>query len=189
MRIDHQVRLSSSRQAGFTLLELLVGIIVAVILLLIAVPALERTLQDARLLATRDQTINAINFARATAITNNSTTQLCPYNPTHITSCGSDWSQGWILFETLNGNTTALKAWPAGTSGTQPTLSVSPTTNTITFNPTPPYVVPAQITEFKLCDSRGASAAINFELQLTGYLQTASQAGRAMDGTTALTCP
>ncbi len=175
-------------ESGFTMLELMVSLAVAAILLIVGVPSFLSFIKDERIFSTQDNTLNALNFARLTAVSDDTTTQICPYNTVNSSICGNDWSKGWVVFENTASGAVQLKAWQSsGSNG--PTLSLSPSAATITFNPTPPYVNPAQITEFKLCDSRGSSSAVNLELQPTGYVQSSPKSGFAIDGSTPLTCP
>ena len=62
---------------GFTLIELMVGILVAAVLLMIAVPSFQNLTLSNRLTTTANDIVGAINTARMEAIKLNAPTQLC----------------------------------------------------------------------------------------------------------------
>jgi type IV fimbrial biogenesis protein FimT len=62
---------------GFTLIELMVGILVASVLLVIAVPSFQNLTLSNRLTTTANDIVGAINTARMEAIKLNAPTQLC----------------------------------------------------------------------------------------------------------------
>ncbi|OHX21536.1 pilus assembly FimT family protein [Chromobacterium sphagni] len=181
------------KSRGFSLLELMVTIAVLVILLTVAMPAWQTFVQNQRLITTRDNLINAMSQARATAINDDDVATICPYSAASSSSCGSSWSAGWVISEQLASGTVLLKSQPlvSGSSPTIGTLAAGTSSGTIasvSFNPRPPYVAVAQTGDFRICDSRGASFALSFNLQSTGYVQSAASAGATLSGA-ALSCP
>ncbi|MCD4506923.1 GspH/FimT family pseudopilin [Chromobacterium piscinae] len=178
---------------GFTLVEMMVTVAVAVLMVTVALPAWQVFVQNERLNSTRDQLINAMNQARALSISNDDVVTVCPYNASSASSCGASWSAGWAIFELPQGSasSTRVQAQPL-TVGSSPTINAATSAGaaipSISFNPRPPYVAAAQTGDFRLCDSRGVSYALSFNLQTTGYIQQASRAGVTLAGA-ALTCP
>ena len=68
---------ASRQQRGFTLIELMVTLAVAVVLLVIAVPSFTNITLSNRLTTTGNDIVSAISTARMEAIKRNANTQLC----------------------------------------------------------------------------------------------------------------
>jgi len=175
------------KNEGFTLVELIIVICVFSILVALAMPAWQNFVLNERLNSTQGNIINAINLAKGMAVTDDTTATMCPYSAASSTTCGSSWASGVIVVEqSVASGSVLLKAIPA-TSGMPVLSTLTAGISSITFNPRPPFVT--NFTDFKLCDSRGASYAMAFSLQSTGYVQTAPTIGYAMNGSSSLTCP
>jgi type IV fimbrial biogenesis protein FimT len=65
------------RQRGFTLVELLITMAIALVLIMIAVPSFKNITLTNKLVTTTNDVIHAINVARMEAIKRNASTQLC----------------------------------------------------------------------------------------------------------------
>jgi len=86
-----------SEQAGFTLMELLIGIAVLAILTTLALPAFTQFIANNRLASEANEMVASFQFARSEAIKRGVQVQVCP--SADGTSCGgSGWSNGWIAF-------------------------------------------------------------------------------------------
>lgn len=82
---------------GLSLLELLVGLSIAAILLMLAVPSLGRVLAQNRLATSGNQVLLAALTARQTAISHNLPVTLCAGRIE--VGCHRDWSQQeWLVF-------------------------------------------------------------------------------------------
>jgi type IV fimbrial biogenesis protein FimT len=83
---------------GFTLVELLVTISVAMILLAVAVPRFREMLAGYQLNTQANDFISNSNFAKSEAIRLGRRVTLCP--STNGADCAAvDWEQGWIIFD------------------------------------------------------------------------------------------
>jgi type IV fimbrial biogenesis protein FimT len=71
---------------GFTLVELMITLVVAVILIAIAVPSFRRITLTNKLTTTANDIVGAINLARMEAVKRNASTQLCSDSPTSNSS-------------------------------------------------------------------------------------------------------
>lgn len=105
------------RERGFTLVELLITMAVALVLIMIAVPSFKNLTLSNKLNTTANDIINAIHVARMEAIKRNSSTQLCSNSSSANTSdtlggaCGIEVGAVYAL------NGSAPSQVLAGTSG------------------------------------------------------------------------
>ncbi|AHF00291.1 GspH/FimT family pseudopilin [Thioalkalivibrio paradoxus] len=86
------------REAGLTLVELLVTIAVLGVLLTLGVPRFGNWADDARLVSATNRLVSALHFTRSEAIRRNARVTLC--NSADGTTCAANggWEQGWIVF-------------------------------------------------------------------------------------------
>jgi type IV fimbrial biogenesis protein FimT len=83
---------------GFTLVELLVSLAVALILCVIAVEYLPRALQESRMVGEVNHFVTALHLGRSEAIKHGRRVVLCPSIDQDNCGNSQDWPQGWILF-------------------------------------------------------------------------------------------
>ncbi|MEP7185388.1 MAG: GspH/FimT family pseudopilin [Rhodanobacter sp.] len=97
------------KQAGFTLLELMVTITVAAILTAIAFPNFRDLLKRSAVSGHSNELIGDLNFARETASTEMSFVSICPSaNPNAaVPSCAASesFAQGWIVYKAPSAGT------------------------------------------------------------------------------------
>lgn len=86
------------RDAGLTLVELLVTMAVAAVLLGIGVPAFGSLVQDSRLTTTTNRLVSALHLARSEAVLHNARVTLCNSADGHYCAEAGGWDQGWIVF-------------------------------------------------------------------------------------------
>lgn len=81
---------------GFTLLELIVTLAVAAVLVSLTAPSVGQFIGRAQ----RDRDVNELRaeiiLARTEAIRRSSNVGICASS--NLTSCGDDWSKGWIVY-------------------------------------------------------------------------------------------
>ncbi|WP_395340946.1 GspH/FimT family pseudopilin [Ningiella sp. W23] len=94
--------LSSKRQAGVTLLEMMITLAVAAILLTVVAPNIQSILTSNRITAEINETSALLQFARYTAIDEQSQVVVCPSS--NFATCNNDWNNPKIVFLDLNGN-------------------------------------------------------------------------------------
>lgn len=172
----------TSKDSGFTLIELMVTVMVGVILMTIAVPAFQNFLRNDRQWTIANSLVLSLNAARSEAIKQDAAVWVCP--TINGTSCSTTapWSQGWIVLSSAAGATPALTE-PALSSGT--TLTEASGLNAITFLST--GMVSAQAA-FTLCDARGAAQARYVQVSLTGSIASSNNVGQTLSGAP-LSCP
>jgi len=101
--------------AGFTMMELMIGIAVFAILTTLAVPAFNQFLQSNRLAGQTNEMVAALQFARSEALKRGSWAELCA--SADQSTCGVSMDDGWIVQvnpATLeSGETNPLRIWSA----------------------------------------------------------------------------
>lgn len=93
-----------NRQAGFTLTELMITVVIAAILLAVGVPSFQSLIRNNRVATHMNEMISALNLARSEAAKRGLRVSLCP--STNQTTCtgGTNWNGGWIVFTDTSTN-------------------------------------------------------------------------------------
>jgi len=164
--------MTQTGQFGFTLFELLVGVVVVSILAVLAVPNFSNLLRNQRIANESNQLMGALNLARVEAAKRRRTITLCP--STDGTSCtgGKNWENGYILFvnndadspPVVDTNENVLRIFPAADAGItlrasanfEFSISVAATTFTNLAG------------TFTFCDQRGVSRARGILINAVG---------------------
>lgn len=164
---------------GFTLVELMITLAIAVILLGLAAPSFVDIIKDNRL-TTQINTLSAsLNFARSEAIKRSVTVTVCKSN--NGTTCDGNWQDGWIVFQDLNDIGVVNPA--PGTNNDEPIIRISSALtsgSTLVLDPNIDWVTYKadgfaidSKTIFKLCDDRGPSKAKGLVVSNTGRVKIA----------------
>jgi type IV fimbrial biogenesis protein FimT len=118
--------------AGFTLLELLITMAVAVILLTIAIPSFRYVTNANRISAEVNGLVGDLQFARAEAVKEGRYVSVCASSDKQTCSGSTAWESGWIVFVNAS-NSSAVTTGVAES----PVLRVqSAFSSTDTFNST-----------------------------------------------------
>ena len=91
------------KEAGFTLLELLVTVAVLAILVGIGVPAYGKLVADQRLSTATNRLVFAVHLPRSEAVLRNARVTLCNSADGVFCADGGGWEQGWIVFVDRDG--------------------------------------------------------------------------------------
>ncbi len=164
------------REAGFTLIELMVTVAVALIAMLVAIPSYTQFVQENRMISQANSFVIAVNLARSEAIKRNVNTILCPTaNRTDCTAAGG-WEQGWLLLadaDASGGGQSAgdvlLKVFPpfAG-STTLRGAGGTGYTSLIIYTPSGSVTASGDLV---VCDDRGLGHARGIAISPTGRPQ------------------
>jgi type IV fimbrial biogenesis protein FimT len=102
--------MSTRRQQGFNLLEMMAAVAVLGILLALGVPSFTQMIRNNRVVADTNELVVALSAARSEAVKRGLPTAVCartgPTTDVCRTGTASDWASGWLIF-----------ADPAGTAG------------------------------------------------------------------------
>lgn len=87
---------------GFTLVELMVTLAVAVILAVVGVPSMRDFVMNGRISTHANEFVTSIQLARSVAIRQQRNAQICASttwnNATPTCTGGTDWSAGWVVW-------------------------------------------------------------------------------------------
>jgi type IV fimbrial biogenesis protein FimT len=81
---------------GFTLIELMITVAIAAIVIAIGIPSFKDFIDNTRSNTLSEEFSTAMNYARTEAIKRSRRVSVCA--STDSTSCGSDWTKGFIVF-------------------------------------------------------------------------------------------
>jgi len=87
-----------ARAAGFTMVELLITIAIALILLTLAVPSFRYVTNSNRIAGELNGLVGDLQFARAEAIKEGLTVTVCVSADGNTCSNATTWQSGWIVF-------------------------------------------------------------------------------------------
>lgn len=169
--------------SAFSLIELLIALVVFSLLVTMALPSFNSLLLNGRLSANMNALVNALNYARSTALNQSVAVKVCPFNALNSTSCGGSWNTGWILAtQPAIGAPVLLKSQQIGAN--DGTLSAN--VGSVLFDT---HGLVTTTGNFTICDSRGGAFARSVEVIATGYIQSGPTPGTAVWNSGALTCP
>jgi len=95
--------------SGFTLLELMVGVAVAAILLTIGIPSFTSSVKQNQAMTDANSLSRLLTLARSEALARGQTVTLCVSSDGSScdTASGASWTEGYLLYYTPAGSTTA----------------------------------------------------------------------------------
>ena len=166
---------------GYTVIELLVTLVIALVLLLVAVPAVSGGLEAARAEDARTRLLGSFLHATGRAVLSGQRVVICASGDGLACSGSIDWSHGWIVFQDSDGDGQLgateyrVEAAPAlagrvrlhGTVG-RSRIAVLGNGGTVGSNAT-----------FTLCDGRGPAKSRALILSNQGRLREAPASAEA----------
>lgn len=161
------------RQDGFTLIDLLTTIGIAVLLVAMAVPSMQTFTQNTRQTAAVNDLVAGLHLARNTAITTNTRVTVCPSS--NATSCQAvSWDQGFIAFvdrdsdQAVDADETIIRT---GSSRDAMTITSGDYPDFLMYRPNGRVMraaVGQNTGDFSACDSRGSEHAKQIQIDLSG---------------------
>jgi type IV fimbrial biogenesis protein FimT len=91
----------TTRQAGLTMVEILVTLSITAVLASVSLPPLTNLIESSQADSEAADFFTSLLLARSDSATRNNMVTLCKINPTVPTSCDNteNWQSGWISFE------------------------------------------------------------------------------------------
>lgn len=87
------------KEAGFTLIELMVGLTVLVMLITIGIPSFFNMIRNSRLATQTNEVVTGLNLARSEAVKRGLPVSLCVSSDQVACDTSSpNWADGWIMF-------------------------------------------------------------------------------------------
>lgn len=178
----------TGRQAGLTLIELLITLVVGSILMVIAVPSFMSFQKDNRRVTQLNDLVSGLNLARSEAVKSNATVALCP-SADNANCSGTTYDNGWIVFlnndgdnpPVVDGGETILRTHD-GVTGKGASLRGTGIPKGLNFAATGRPDLSGDIT---YCDDRGAGSARDVIVSRIGMITTSDTHANGA----ALTCP
>ena len=173
---------------GFTLVEIIITMAIGAILLSIAVPSFQTSIQNNRKTTAINDLRTALALARSTAVTRRVQVTVCRSNngANCQTGAGSDWSDGWMIF--TNPNNVPATAGLDGDAGEEllrvhgalqgnaTLIGLGPVTNRVSFQPRG-ILNSGFGGTITYCDSRGAINASALVISFSGQVRHAVDDG------------
>jgi type IV fimbrial biogenesis protein FimT len=91
-------------QAGFTLIELMIVLLIVAILGAMGGPVLDQSVKQNRLRAQADRILTTLNLVRSEAVKHNLPVSVC--RSSDGSTCSGSWEDGWIVFTNSDGDDT-----------------------------------------------------------------------------------
>lgn len=162
-------------QRGFSLVELMITIAVAVILMSMAVPSFSSMIMNNRLSATSEELLKGLQLARSEAMRRGATATVCASDGG--TACnGTSWKQGWLVWVDLNGdNTLAANEIQRvyGTLASAQELTSVEGVLTLSYLPSGFLNIPAAAQRsFTFCDNRSGEEGRSLVIRVFGHAST-----------------
>ena len=95
-QIDAILGVKNNSKNGFTLIELLIAVAIMAIILSIGVPSFAELVKNGKISSAATCLSGALYTARSEAVKRSTNVTVCPYGDDD--SCGSDWSNGTLVF-------------------------------------------------------------------------------------------
>ncbi len=160
--------MNKQHQAGFTIYELMITMLIIGVILSIGIPNLSEFTQNSRLTSTANDLHSSFQLARSEAARSKSNITICASTNSldPAAACGGTFNDGWIIFLDTNGDLirgggeNILRAHPAVASGV--TVTTNGNANYFAFAGTGlgrGDVNGPSLSTAMICDSRGIDDA------------------------------
>lgn len=172
------------RQQGFTLIELMVAVAIAIIVIALSTPV-SNIFKQNRVTSLEHEFVTSLNLARSAAVGTAASVSICRRDPNNANTCAAAgagnarWEQGWIVFNDPNANgiIEAGETILQQHDGLQAGYTLGEIArNVITYNAS--GLTPTSAGTWTLCDpAQDISFQRNINLSVTGRvtMQTSAQ--------------
>lgn len=94
----------TSRNAGFTLIELMTVVAILAVTLTVGLPGFNEVTQRQTVATTLHQLAGDMAMARSSAVMRRANVVVCPRTADNRCSDAQDWSHGWMVFDDADGD-------------------------------------------------------------------------------------
>lgn len=128
------------RLTGFTLIELMVTLAVAIILLAVGIPLYDSIVNSNKAVTGVNDMITALQLARSEATARSVPVGVCA-RTANAQTCGNSWNNGWLLYADNNRNgvldtaESVVRVWDAGVGTSYSVKSNGAAIGNILFSP------------------------------------------------------
>ena len=167
------------RPRGFTVIELVVTVTVIAILAAIGVPSLRSFLQNNRNSSQAQSLILLLTMARNEALKRDIAAgiKVCPSADRQNCDPAGNWAEAWIIPDPVTPTNPPLQTGvPLSASNT---ITEATGQTSVVFLPSGAALAPVA---FRICDSRGAAFAREFEVNQSGRVAGAAVVGQTVNG-------
>ena len=154
------------RNAGFTLVELMITIAIAAILATVAVPAFQNFVLNNRMTGNANDMIATLGYVRSEAVKRAADVTLCASDDG--ATCSGTWTDGWVVLDNA-GNVLRAQEALGGTT----TLAGA---GTIVFNANGRMTTPAAATTLALCPGKAGIQGRQIAIEPSGRGRVVSAA-------------
>ena len=98
---------NNKQQQGFTLIDQMIAVSIAVILTGLATPSISQVLKKNQIATVYNEVLTALNYTRSLAVTTGTWASYCKSNSMGTaceTAISAPWTNGWLVFEDVNNN-------------------------------------------------------------------------------------
>ena len=167
---------ASFHQAGVTLIELLLALLIIALLASLAIPSFHEFILDARRTAHVNALLHTLHAARSAAILRNQPTVVCKSADQHrCTPTAVSWSDGWIVFANQDHDSPPVVDPGEGILLVQPRVesaTIQSSRSAVTYWP---FALAGTTATFVFCDERGARGARAIIVSQTGRPRISSR--------------
>ncbi|WP_438951551.1 GspH/FimT family pseudopilin [Porticoccus sp.] len=152
----------STKQSGFTLIELMISIVILAVLLGLAAPAFIELVRDNRIQTSADQFFTSLILARSEALKRNQPVVMCKSTDGENCTTADDWAGGWLTYAdenadgALDSGEPVINAQQGLPGGYTLTTKGSSFTNQLTYRQDGSA---SGFDTFVLCDAKGDTAS------------------------------
>ncbi len=170
------MHIQSSRQYGFTLIELAIALAIVAILATIGTQSFASVLHAARASSAGSSLLESLTLARSAAASHEVDVVLCPSSDGTSCTAGFHWESGWIAFADIHEDGERSADEPIvhvqAALGAKVHLITSSGRTRIRFQPNGGNA--GSNATFTLCDGRGPTRATAFVMANSGNLHGAT---------------
>ncbi|MEO5328142.1 MAG: GspH/FimT family pseudopilin [Magnetococcus sp. THC-1_WYH] len=164
-------------QPGYTLVELLITLAIALIVSVLAVPFYETIMQNSRMVARVNMVLGTLHYARGEAIKQRQQVSICDSTDGATCTASGNWELGWLVFvdadssESFTAGDTVLKVYESIAAGNATLRGDTNAQNVLSFSSdgfSRSAAGVLQTGNLVYCDSRGIASGKVITLTFIG---------------------